>query len=213
MASVPRGARAIGSNLYLFSTTQSASECLISAHGGYDKENVTFKVPAGVTIHFYAPHKHVLQDPGVKMMAQDLSSFAVETCKPGQDCVNYTLTKYQGRHNTAGETYDSIESTIRDFERRFLETQDKMAKMGDVDKLTKGQLARYQMLGGSLANLKALNVATIRNRWYHAGVTLKYVVAEVTKAAKGISVFHCSFCRSLNSDDHPLMWKVGSGVV
>lgn len=213
MVSIPQGAQAIGSKLYLFKATSNAAECLISAHGGYRKGNLTFSVPYGVTISFYGPHGFILQDPGVKIMSQELAQFAVETKKQGEQCINYILSKYQGTHNTAGETYESISDTIEDFQNRFLQTQDKMRSMGNVNDLSKGQLSRYNMMSANLRSLNAMNVATIRNRWYSPDLTLEYVVKEVKKAVPSITHFHCSFCRGHMDDDNAPTWQVGKGRV
>lgn len=40
-----------------------------------------------------------------------------------------------------------------------------------------------------------LVIVTIRNRRFHAGVTLKNAIAEMRKAAPGITTFDCLFCR------------------
>src|SRR5690348_15019266 len=108
--SIPNGAIAIGSKLYLFKSKSNSTDCLISAHGGYYKTTKSFEVPLGCSVLFYGEHHKTLSDPGIKLA--DTHAKPVETVGPGKDCLNYVLSKYQGSHNKAGETYEKIAGRI-----------------------------------------------------------------------------------------------------
>lgn len=200
--SIPKGAEPLGSKLYFFKSATSSHDVLISAHGGYYKANKTFDVPGtgkDVEIIFYAPHGSTLSDPGMMIMKgnfQDAGSVF-----SGNKCIDYELSKYQGRHGgqpgKPAETYDSIASTVEDEDRRLVRQFEKM--------LAAAGKGNQQMAKGAIDQITAgrtMNVVTIRNRWHSSDVWLKDVVAMVRKAYPGIKRFHCSFCRSLVGDNN-----------
>jgi hypothetical protein len=191
--SIPKGAIPIGSKLYLFKSKSNSTDCLISAHGGYYKESRTFQVPNGVTLYFYGEHKKVLSDPGIKLA--DTKAKYVERVGEGQKCVNYILSKYQGKHNKAGETYEKIADRIA--------FQDK--SLGDIFKMiTTTQNEKLATKGlGMILDSQSMSVVTIRNRWFASDVNLLEVISAVRKVLPGIKNFHCSFCRSLVGDPNP----------
>jgi hypothetical protein len=200
--SVPKGAEPLGSKLYFFKSTTSSRDVLISAHGGYYKANKTFDVPGtgkDVEIIFYAPHGSTLTDPGMTIMKGDFENAG--SVFSGNKCVNYELSKYQGRHGgqpgKPAETYDSIASTVEDEDRRLVRHFERM--------LAAAGKGNQQMAKGAIDQIRAgrtMNVVTIRNRWNSSDVWLKDVVATVRKAYPGINRFHCSFCRSLVGDNN-----------
>ena len=88
--------------------TRTSDDAIISAHGETAFINDTF--PQGTySLVYFCPHKSNLVDPGlVKFWEYKVVAEEPPTTSPfGQD---YLLTKYQGKHNKAGETYDLIES-------------------------------------------------------------------------------------------------------
>jgi hypothetical protein len=184
---------AVGRYIYLFKSNTNLVDCVISAHGGYVFENRSFEVPAGVTLSFFAEHGNTLTDPGMaKLMAQLADAQPAETLTGGQLCKNYLLSKYQGRHGSKDETYDSIKADIEKADKQRLDFQ---AGIGIA--ALKGNKPGVQMLLRGLAHSSGASVVTIRNRWNVLfGIPLADVIKEVRKVAPGLSDFYCSFCRS-----------------
>jgi hypothetical protein len=183
----------VGRYVYLFKSSTNLVDCVITAHGGYIFENRAFTVPKDVTLKFFAEHGNTLTDPGMKnLMAQLADAKPVETLTSGQTCKNYLLSKYQGRHGAADETYESI---MRDIERA---DTTRMNFQGDIGKAAlKGNDRGVQVLLKGLARNSGASVITIRNRWdVLAGVPLAEVIRDVRKVAPSLHNFYCSFCRS-----------------
>ena len=159
-------------NFHIVGDLTAATSCYITGHGGADSDdyffdNKTFRVPAGVTVNFYQPHGYILaagtqelrhHQPVAHPTATDLVYTA------GDDCVNYLLSKDQGRHLSGDSDYAA------QWEMNYAGTQAVAGDMGIV-------------------------MVTVRNRWFHAGVSLKTCIAEVTKAAPNLTTFNCLFCR------------------
>lgn len=192
--SKPNGAVEISSTMYLFKSGTNASDCIISAHGGYVLENRAFKVPDRTTIHFYGDHGAALIDPGIGDFSKRLSKAKPrETLTAGQQCRNYLLTKYQGAH--AGEsgkevleTYDMVSQSVQNRDKVRASRFTAALKSNGVPQQKQMELLMEDW-GGS--------VLTIRNRWnVFMGVPLAEAIAAVQKASPSIRVFHCSFCRS-----------------
>ncbi|GIX10586.1 putative adhesin [Elioraea sp.] len=199
----PAGATPIGGGyFYLFKSATNSTDCLISAHGGYIRENRTFTVPAGIRIVFYGQHGAALNDPGIFEIAKKLSKARpVEIVSGGQKCLNYLLSKYQGAHAGASgkevvETYDQVARVVqtRDFQRT-----DKFKHLLAAD--PSAQSATLQELmadwGGS--------ILTVRNRWnVFLGMPLKDAVKAALKEMPSLRTFHCIFCRSYMLGEDPL---------
>lgn len=203
----PMGATPLGSYFYLFKSTTNSSDCLISAHGGYIRENRTFKVPAGIKIVFYGEHGAALLDPGISNIAKKLSSARpVEIVKGGDECRNYLLSKYQGAHagesgTDVVETYEQVARTVdtRDYQRTA-----KFQNTIKADPESQGAVLRELMAdwGGS--------ILTVRNRWnVFLGMPLSDAVKAATKEMPSLKTFHCIFCRSYMMGDDP---KAAQGV-
>ena len=125
------GRKDIGDHLILFYKDggNSNTDLVISAHGGYwarpelGKQtgclrNIPgfggwFKVPVGETLHFYVPHKYVLDDPEISNALQGLTH-KFESSPAGTLVRNYRLNKYQGKHGNEQETYNHISQSIDD---------------------------------------------------------------------------------------------------
>jgi hypothetical protein len=181
----PDGAMAIGDDLYLFFAKVPSDECLITAHGGAFSGNVMFSVAGGVTLNFYAPHGFNLTDPGLALVYSRPEPTEVAS-GPG-NCHDYELSKYQGRHNSAGETYGTIANAVGAESDRFLKARQKVQGAGNEK--------QRELAQGQLAMTHPFHVVTIRNRWASAAVRLSRVVSEVRAVVPMIRVFHCSFCR------------------
>jgi len=194
MEGVVTGKVELGNYLYFFESPLGGDSCLISAHGGYVKNNGDFslsKIGAGLHVYFYGEHKKVLSDPGLDLLSKRPVTVN-EHPRDGDKIMDYVLSKYQGRHSGANETYATIEKKLAyDAERKQL-FDDQMEEVNRNPELKK--------IYDSLASC---NVVTIRNRWNKSDISLEYVIKTVTKYKPAIKNFHCSFCRSLIGDANP----------
>ncbi|MEZ5666478.1 MAG: hypothetical protein R3F55_03405 [Alphaproteobacteria bacterium] len=198
--SIPRGAIEIGSHFYLFKSSTNKEDCLISAHGGYDR-NVTMFEPKGCTLFFYGEHGNVLSDPGLALMA--LKGLKVVEQIPdakNKKALNYILSKYQGRHSKANETYEKIIGRIESEDTQIAKLLDRIANAASEFQRSNAQT--------QLAYYKSMNVLTIRNRWWRSDLSLESAVTAAKKALPSLTRFHCSFCRSFVEDDNPAVSHV-----
>jgi hypothetical protein len=183
----------VSDRLYLFKPHDDTRTCIISAHGGRATRNAsTFRVPPDTILRFYAEDTFSVLDPG---FSEFYTKEAVprEILSEGDECFDYCLTKYQGRHNSANETYSSIAQTISAaFKSREIgEAQLKSAIAKNAPEKTK------RALGAVVARNKTPAVVTVRNRTFRAELTLSEVIAMVKTAAPEMTLFDCSFCRSV----------------
>src|SRR4051794_34155528 len=89
---------------------RTSDTAIISAHGEAAIINGTF--PQGnYSLVYFGPHGYDLEDPGlVKFWEYGVIAHEPPSTFPfSQD---YELTKYQGRHNDSGETYDLIRKLL-----------------------------------------------------------------------------------------------------
>jgi hypothetical protein len=174
--------------MYLFLPKAGTDRVIISAHGGRSKTTKDFRVPSDAVLRFYSEDTNVVLDPG-------FDSFYAKEAAPkeivyeSETCFNYELSKYQGSHNTQGETYQSIAKTIN----RVAKTKDTLltqaGKQTDAGK-------KSRLLTGA-AREKLAAVLTIRNRVLRGDVNLAYAIDQVKAAAPQIVIFDCLFCRWL----------------
>ena len=194
--SIPDGATPIGSKLYIFKSKSNSTDALISAHGGYYKGNKTFRVPEGVEIIFYGIHGNVLSDPGLKMTSTKAK--VVETFSGGKQCIDYELSKYQGRHaGTSGnpaETYGQISSHVQQVDKTITQKFDAL--------ITTKNAKFAEVLVRGIQNSQSMSLITVRNRWNSQNVYLKDLLSLVLRSYPGMKRFHCSFCRSLVGNDN-----------
>lgn len=103
----------LGGGMYVFSNGGTRSrELLISSHGVHlGLLGGKIKVPSWTELTFFTPHGKALTDPGVGAVIEGRVAPA-EVKGPGDMVPNYRLSKYQGKHNRAGETYDSIKAIL-----------------------------------------------------------------------------------------------------
>lgn len=151
---------------------------VISAHGGIENKSPTFHIKWG-KLHFYSAHGHVTDDLGIKNFCLGgRETQRAESLSAPAQCFDYDLSKYQGKHNTAGESYDSIESAqdyVDDYNQMLVEAGDR------------APLGAKPMVD--------FDVLTIRNRWNNKNVTLSSALKAVGKLHRYSDV-HCYFCRS-----------------
>ncbi|MCA9543661.1 MAG: hypothetical protein KC613_04705 [Myxococcales bacterium] len=185
---------AIGDSLYLHRAKAGpitpGHHLLISAHGVFVQELAFFgrplstRVPAWCQLHFYAPHGDSILDPTVPAILS--GSYQVfETIRPGSPVVDYRLSKYQGRHGSVNETYESITENLRANE-AVLDTIQQQAAKGRAIKFGPNFAFHFDVL-------------TIRNRWWmkaSVGEKLSDVLQALATAGYRYENIHCSFCRS-----------------
>jgi hypothetical protein len=185
---------AIGDYLYLFKSPEQTDKCLISAHGGYYKNQKTFKlsdIASNLRVVFYGDHNKVLQDPGLGILSRN-PTIVDDHPTDGNDVLDYVLSKYQGRHSSANETYKTIGDKLKNDSAQIQSYRDQMDYVNSNPSIRK--------IYDSLASC---HVVTIRNRWNKSDVSLKYVINAVHNYMSSITSFHCSFCRSLIGDPNP----------
>lgn len=177
----------LGDRFYLFADDAFDSETdhlIISAHGGYSNlfgplGSKSTKVPDWTQLHFYAGHGNSIIDPGIYDLMKG-NHQTKETSGPGSRVTNYTLSKYQGRHGNADETYDSLKNNVRRNIDR-LDYIDEQAALGTA--LDRNFGFRFHVL-------------TVRNRRFKSDPRLSDALAALDRAGRRYENIHCSFCRS-----------------
>jgi hypothetical protein len=114
---------ALGEHLWFFASPLGPNhpQCLIMAHGGYTIGRGVFLVPAGVTMHFYAPHGSTLVNPSVQTQILENHSAAIHDLGPGRECYRYELGKVlgHGADDGGGEYYQSVSRWMEDATERY----------------------------------------------------------------------------------------------
>lgn len=181
----------LNDRIYLFKPHSESNTCIISAHGGRQAKNGgTFRVPSDTILRFYAEDTFCVLDPGFSDFYKK-EAVPREILSEGDLCHDYCLTKYQGRHNSADESYSLIAGTIsKAFESRELATTQLQAASA------KNAPAKIRkILGEVVARNRTPAVVTIRNRMLKADMTLSEVISLVRATSPEIMLFDCSFCR------------------
>jgi len=184
----------IGRNLYLTHGDEGMSDyLLISAHGL--SSGRPFVVPAWTRLHYYAPRDRFLV---MDMSKFNLSAVVEEEIDGGNHSPDYLLSKYQGRHGAAGETYASL-GVMVDQVRNAIAAGPTAPPAIPANI---GPNLRNQLLSNHRAtyeNLLPFDILTIRNRSVFkggslAGIPLSEVLAAVG-AVHRYAYICCSFCR------------------
>ncbi|HET9983139.1 MAG TPA: hypothetical protein VFQ38_06120 [Longimicrobiales bacterium] len=175
----------IDTDVYLFLADVGVyhDDVVISAHGGYQAKNTPeFAVPTQGSfegLYFYVPHGSLQTDFGLGGFAGQERA-AVEHLEPGRKCFDYELSKYQGRHNKAGETYDTI-------------MRDMAAASEALTKYNTG-LAKAPKVYAAKTRPRQFDVVTIRNRFRSGDVQLGDLVTRLLNQ-HDYKRIHCYFCR------------------
>lgn len=184
----------IGRNLYLTHGDEGMSDyLLISAHGL--TSGSPFVVPAWAQLHYFAPRGRFLV---MDMSKFNLRAVVEEEIAGGNHSPNYRLSKYQGRHGDADETYATL-GTMVDQARNAIAAgptapPDIPANIGPNlrRELLRGHRASYE-------NLLPFDVLTVRNRSVFKGGSLIGIPLSEALAAVGrvhqYPFIFCSFCR------------------
>lgn len=160
------------SSLYLIGDTTGASECYIDAHGGNYSANYvldcsSFTVPKGITVNFYQPAGYAF------------GAFKSEL--------------RSGPPKQHGGTNDQVYSAGKKCPNYIL-TKFQGRHSGASATDVRAQEIDYKGFQ-SIAADAGIVLVTVRNRWFHAGLTLESAIKAVRKECKGITVFNCMFCR------------------
>ena len=165
----------VTSDIYMLSGNPSNTVCYIGAHG-VALANNSFQVPEGITLMFTQPHSYSMSMPMSFLRHNqpvvDRSGWGQVTYVGGDQCPNYALTKWHGRHSgyaskteweQAGEDYQGWQSLV------------------------------------SLNN--NLTLAFPRNRWYKQGLTLEHMIKTIKRKLPKITTIWGLFCRYDGSDN------------
>ncbi|HTY64449.1 MAG TPA: hypothetical protein VMG30_19530 [Acidobacteriota bacterium] len=161
-----------------------ADELIISAHGGYTSSTEPFFTQPGVEFVFYCEHGHSLNDPHVRSLMVGRGRPSCGTRSGQVPCMNYELSKYQGRHGDDAESYAEIANAI-----------------------TYAREEYPKLIGGGNGQ-PAMDVLTVRYRlnpmrFLHTGNLKEAVNWALTKHA--YRRIHCNFCRTdLNDANAPI---------
>lgn len=176
------------SSLYIVGDTSNATECYLTGHGGsfdsdYFLDNKSFNVPNGVTVNFYQPDGFIL-------------GFGTKALRNGPPVAH-------------GGTDDQQYTGGMDCPNYIL-TKDQGSRLSGDANYAHGWEMDYSTTQAAASDL-GMVLVTIRNRWFHAGVTLKSAVSDVRSQAKSIVTFNCLFCRVRDghTDDS---WDAANGV-
>jgi putative adhesin Stv-like protein len=165
--------------------TQFQDNVIISAHGGINRSaKADLAVDARLSLKYYVVHGVVLPDPGYQPFASPTPPVATETVQgsQGETTYNYELSKYQGSHNKAGETYGTIQGASS----RGISHNDLLDELFPDGNLPQNVAGRQTLF----------DVVSIRNRWWTGGSDLKAILALILKHRGKGGIIHCSFCRS-----------------
>lgn len=161
------------------------NDVIISAHGGIRRSaEADLDIDRRLTLKYYVDHGFVLPDPGYQPFAAPTPPVAKETVTGNlsEKSYNYELSKYQGRHNKAGETYSRIQNA---------------ATLGIQHNKTLDEMFPEGILPTNVAGRQTLfDVVSVRNRWWSSGSDLKTILALILAHRKRGGIIHCSFCRS-----------------
>jgi hypothetical protein len=177
----------LGSKFYLFLHDETGVannygdrevHLLISAHGGYMNlfgplRSAQIRVPRWCRLNFYADHGASLSDPSVGGIAKGQYQVS-ESYEPQDLITDYELSKYQGSHNSAGETYATIKTAI------------------DINNYNVGLGNQSQTRNFGFY----FDVLTVRNRRFRSDPSLSDVFTALDQAGRRYENIHCSFCRS-----------------
>ncbi|MBB5690094.1 hypothetical protein GXW77_08460 [Roseomonas alkaliterrae] len=160
------------SSLYLIGDTNGATECYIDAHGGnysadYVLDNQTFTVPDGIHVKFFQPAGYAFGC--FKAQLRD---------GPPKQHGGTNDQDYDG-----GDTCPNY--MLTKFQGRHSGADAQSIRDQEID------YEGFQDIAGDAG----IVLVTVRNRWFHGGITLKSAIHDIRKAVPSITTFNCMFCR------------------
>lgn len=184
----------VGQNFRLFHGNDEMSDyLLISAHGV--ASGIPFTVPAWTRLHYYAPRGRFLI---MDMDRFNLSAVVEEEIDGGNYSPNYLLSKYQGSHGDAGETYDTLGAQIDHVRGAIADG----ATPAPVLPAHIGPNLRERERRNHMATYESLlpfDILTIRNRSiFKGGSMIGIPLSDALDAVGNVHQYayiFCSFCR------------------
>lgn len=175
--------------MFLFLPKKPPQKVIITSHGGHALLSKTnkFTVPSDTVLQFYSDDTFSVIDPGFDNFFKKVAA-PKEIITEGEQCFDYILTKYQGRHGNKSETYESIANLMEEAQQSI--------------ESALGRAERSVTQGGKNAALTSAKahtvpaVLTVRNRWGKPTVRLSIAIESIKAAAPTVQVFDCLFCRS-----------------
>lgn len=122
-----------------------------------------------------------------------------EEIDSGNFSPDYSLSKYQGRHGAAGETYQTLGALVDRTRAAIAGGRPAMppipadAPQFMIDNARQG----LQSLIGEYENLLPFDFLTIRNRGVVSGTNLKTVLETLDESGVRYPYIFCSFCRGV----------------
>jgi hypothetical protein len=139
-----------------------------------------------------------LIDPNITTFSKSANiAETVNVYGEGDKCINYLLSKYQGKHagadgKTEVENYEQIVKTVRG-EDSYRKKQFELAVRAMKLNNQKGAQGNKAML----LNCWGGSILTVRNRWnVFMGVPLFDAIKAARKEIPTLKRFHAVFCRS-----------------
>lgn len=163
--------------LWLADHGQHAPRLLISSHGSYTNKSRMLSVPNWTSMSFFNDHGTSLNASPKTEISMVIQGQWVpkQVYGPGVQVMNYTLTKFQGKHSGNQQSYADVQ-----------------AQMIEGNNLTQGEMA--QMLDRCTTKC---DVLTVRNRGlFGSSVTLHHVMTQLHVRNLHYSEILCLFCRS-----------------
>lgn len=152
-------------------------------------------VPDWTRLHFYAPRDRFLV---MDMSKFNLTAVVEEEINGANYSPNYLLSKYQGRHGDADETYGALGALV-DRVRNAISAGPAPDPQLPADYGPNRKRAELQMHRATYENLLPFDVLTVRNRSVFKGGSLTGIPLSEALAAIGnvhqYSFIFCSFCR------------------
>jgi hypothetical protein len=157
------------SDLYILAGNKLNTTCYIGAHGEAIG-NKTFTVPNGLTVKFAQPHGYSMAMRMSKLRhlqpVVDVSGWGLTTYNAGDQCPNYHLTKWHGRHSG-------------------------YANSSQWERAEEDYVGWQNIVGYN----RSLTFAFPRNRWYKIGVPLDQVINRARDKFPKLTTFWGLFCR------------------
>lgn len=153
-------------------------------------------MPAWTRLHFYAQRGSYLVMPMSKFQ---LGAQVEEEIDSGNFSPDYSLSKYQGRHGAAGETYESLGALVDRTRASIAGGRPAMPPIPDgaPDSMVNNARQGLQALVREYENLLPFDFLTIRNRGVFSGTNLKTVLETLDESGVRYPYIFCSFCRGV----------------
>ncbi|PVZ65436.1 putative adhesin [Pelagibaculum spongiae] len=205
----------LGKNFYLWQGQKQSDEFVISSHGSQSLTQQHFIVPDNIEISFYVPDRHsLLSDINTLSELTSLKEgkrlTPYETFKPGSECRNYGLSKFQGYHGSSfGDLFGAVAKP-------FISDPNETGGLSADDWWETYEEVRRSYSSSMLLEGASRDIITVRYRVGRVGKSLKDLVELMANSNNKHQKLHCNFCRSSFSagfrigcslSSRPNIWK------